>query len=101
MIIDNKDYNINSIEYEMRFHRKKKLNKFEIWLRNRAFLRMHPEGSCLEPVRMDRVKALVFLDSLHYFGNDTDRYMYNTFSADELELVYTSRISRYSEMVMY
>lgn len=96
MIIENKDYDINSIEYEMRFHRKKKLNKFKIWLRNRAFLRMHPEGSSLEPVRMDRVKALVFLDSLNYFESGTGRYIYNTFSADKLELLYRSRISKCS-----
>lgn len=91
MIICGKDYDINSIEYQMKFHRRPNLSRFRIWLRNRAFLRNYPEGSSLAPVNMDRVKALVFLDSLHYFGDDINKYMYNTFSADELELVYRRR----------
>lgn len=96
MIIKDKDYDLNSIEYEMKFNRRKKLNKFKIWLRDREFLRMHTEGSSLEHVRMDRVKALVFLDSLNYFESGTGRYIYNTFSADKLELLYRSRISKCS-----
>lgn len=81
----------NSIEYEMKFNRRKKLNKFKIWLRNKEFLRMYPEGSCFAPINMDRVKAESFLDTLHYFGDDTDKYMYDTFSADELESVFKNK----------
>lgn len=90
IILENKEYNVNSYEYEMKFKPRKKLGKIEIFFRNRIFMKHYPDGhrvllddipGCFEK----HIKASAFLSNMDSeYASAVDRYLYNVASAKEL-----------------
>ena len=90
LILENKEYDIDSYEYEMKFKPKKKLGKIGILFRNRTFMKHYPDGhrvllddipGCLEK----HIKAGAFLDRIgSEYASAVDRYVYGVADVDEL-----------------
>lgn len=91
LYINNTFYNIESIEYEMMYHKKRKLSRLVRWNRNRQFLKNHPSGMRFllhddDDMNIDNHNAEVFMSLLKSSDPNTrENYIYNTADLDRLE----------------
>lgn len=99
IVIDNKEWDINSPEYESTYNPKKSLTTIGRLIRDYSFMSLHPDGvrmilSDIPEQILDHQRASVFLDTLKYSKDSTKRYIYETYGVEELENLY----EKYSEI---